>query len=123
MFFNREGKAMRAAIIGAGVLGASTALHPALTGAEVVVADRAHAGQATAAGADIVSPWSSGRIDFPNRGSGAKPIARPRQAGIQLPWKPCGTRRGITISATGARSTSRASRMAQTEPSVAWSYT
>ncbi len=44
-----------------------------------------------------------------------------RQAGIQLPWKPCGTRRGIAISATGARPMSRASRTAQTEPSVAWS--
>jgi len=54
---------MRIAIIGAGVLGASTAFHLALAGAEVVVADQAHAGQATAAGAGIVSPWSSARID------------------------------------------------------------
>ncbi len=46
-----------------------------------------------------------------------------RQAGIQLPWKPCGTRRGIAISASGARPMSRASRMAQTEPSDARSYT
>jgi hypothetical protein len=46
-----------------------------------------------------------------------------RQAGIQLPWKPCGTRRGIAISATGARPMSRASRTAQTEPSDARSYT
>jgi D-amino-acid dehydrogenase len=54
---------MRVAIIGAGVLGASTAFHLALAGAEVVVADQAHAGRATAAGAGIVSPWSSGRVD------------------------------------------------------------
>jgi D-amino-acid dehydrogenase len=54
---------MRVAIIGAGVLGASTAFHLALAGAEVVVADEDHAGRATAAGAGIVSPWSSGRVD------------------------------------------------------------
>src|SRR4051795_6943415 len=54
---------MRVAIIGAGVLGASTAFHLALAGAEVVVVDQAHPGQATAAGAGIVSPWSSGRVD------------------------------------------------------------
>ncbi len=46
-----------------------------------------------------------------------------RQAGIQLPWKPCGTRRGIATSATGARPMSRASRTAQAEPSDARSYT
>jgi len=54
---------MRVAIIGAGVLGVSTAFHLAKAGIEVVVADQAHAGRATAAGADIVSPWSSGRVD------------------------------------------------------------
>ncbi|MFC7542530.1 NAD(P)/FAD-dependent oxidoreductase [Siccirubricoccus deserti] len=54
---------MRVAIIGAGVLGASTAFHLALAGAGVVVADQAHAGRATAAGAGIISPWSSGRVD------------------------------------------------------------
>jgi D-amino-acid dehydrogenase len=54
---------MRVAIIGAGVLGASAAFHLALAGAEVVVADQAHAGRATAAGAGIVSPWSSVRVD------------------------------------------------------------
>jgi D-amino-acid dehydrogenase len=55
---------MRVAAIGAGVLGASTAFHLALAGAEVVVVDQAHAGCATAAGAGIVSPWSSGRVDL-----------------------------------------------------------
>jgi glycine/D-amino acid oxidase-like deaminating enzyme len=54
---------MRVAVIGAGVLGASTAFHLALAGAEVIIIDQAHAGCATAAGAGIVSPWSSGRID------------------------------------------------------------
>ena len=54
---------MRVAIIGAGVLGASTAFHLTLAGAEVVVADEDHAGRATSAGAGIVSPWSSGRVD------------------------------------------------------------
>jgi D-amino-acid dehydrogenase len=54
---------MPVAVIGAGVLGASTAFHLALAGAEVVVADQAHPGQATAAGAGIVSPWFSGRVD------------------------------------------------------------
>ena len=54
---------MRVAVIGAGVLGASTAFHVALAGAEVAVVDQAHAGRATVAGAGIVSPWSSGRVD------------------------------------------------------------
>ena len=54
---------MRVAVVGAGVLGASAAFHLALAGAEVVVADQGHAGRATAAGAGIVSPWSSGRAD------------------------------------------------------------
>jgi len=46
-------------VLGAGVLGASTAYHCAVAGAEVVVVDAAHEGRATAAGAGIVSPWSS----------------------------------------------------------------
>jgi len=54
---------MRVAVVGAGVLGSSTAFHLSLAGAEVVVADRGHPGRATAAGAGIVSPWSSGRVD------------------------------------------------------------
>ena len=47
---------MRVAVVGAGVLGASAAFHLALAGAEVVLADQAHEGRATAAGAGIVSP-------------------------------------------------------------------
>jgi D-amino-acid dehydrogenase len=50
---------MRVAVIGAGVLGASAAFHLALAGAEVVLVDQAHAGQATAAGAGVVCPWAS----------------------------------------------------------------
>jgi D-amino-acid dehydrogenase len=50
---------MRVAVVGAGVLGASAAFHLALAGAEVVLVDWAHEGRATAAGAGIVSPWSS----------------------------------------------------------------
>lgn len=55
--------AMRVAIIGVGVLDTSTAFHLALAGVEVVVADQAHTGQATASGAGIVWPSSSGRVD------------------------------------------------------------
>jgi D-amino-acid dehydrogenase len=45
------------AVIGGGVVGASAAYHLASAGAEVVVVDRADAGQATAAGAGVVFPW------------------------------------------------------------------
>lgn len=51
---------MRVVVIGGGVLGASAAFHLARGGAEVVVADAAHAGRATMAGAGIVCPWASG---------------------------------------------------------------
>jgi D-amino-acid dehydrogenase len=50
---------MRILVVGAGILGASTAYHLAREGADVVVVDRAHDGQATAAGAGIVCPWAS----------------------------------------------------------------
>jgi D-amino-acid dehydrogenase len=50
---------MRAIVIGAGVLGASTAYHLARAGTEVVVVDQAHEGRATAAGAGILCPWAS----------------------------------------------------------------
>jgi D-amino-acid dehydrogenase len=56
---------MRVAVIGGGVLGASTALHLARAGAEVVLIDAAHDGRATAAGAGIVCPWVSGADDGP----------------------------------------------------------
>ena len=50
---------MKIVVIGAGVFGASTAYHLVKAGAEVVIVDAAHAGRATAAGAGIVSPWST----------------------------------------------------------------
>ena len=50
---------MRVVVIGAGVLGASTAFHLALAGAEAVLVDQAHDGRATSAGAGIVCPWAS----------------------------------------------------------------
>ena len=49
----------RIAVIGSGVAGASTAFALAAGGAEVVVVDRVLRGQATAAGAGIIQPWSS----------------------------------------------------------------
>ncbi len=56
---------MRVAIVGGGVLGASTALHLARAGADVVLVDAAHEGRATAAGAGIVCPWVSGADEGP----------------------------------------------------------
>ena len=50
---------MKAIIVGAGILGASTAFHLASVGAQVTVFDRDDAGRATAAGAGIVCPWIS----------------------------------------------------------------
>lgn len=48
---------MRVVVIGGGIVGASTAYHLVRKGAEVVVVDKFHQGQATAAGAGIVCPW------------------------------------------------------------------
>lgn len=48
-------------IIGAGILGASTAYHLAKSGAAVTVVDRKDAGQATDAAAGIICPWISQR--------------------------------------------------------------
>jgi D-amino-acid dehydrogenase len=50
---------MRIVVVGAGVLGASTAYHLAREGADVAVVDQAHEGRATAAGAGILCPWAS----------------------------------------------------------------
>ena len=44
---------MRIVVVGAGILGASTAYHLARDGADVAIVDQAHDGQATAAGAGI----------------------------------------------------------------------
>ncbi len=48
---------MKVVVIGSGIVGASTAYHLARKGIEVVVVDKAHQGQASAAGAGIVCPW------------------------------------------------------------------
>ncbi|MBE4908437.1 FAD-binding oxidoreductase [Bacillus luteolus] len=48
-------------IIGAGILGASTAYHLAKNGAKVLLIDREDKGQATDAAAGIVCPWISQR--------------------------------------------------------------
>jgi D-amino-acid dehydrogenase len=58
-----KGGAVRVIIIGAGILGASTAFHLALAGAEVTIAEAELEGRATAAGAGIVCPWVSGAND------------------------------------------------------------
>lgn len=48
-------------VIGAGILGASTAYHLAKSGVEVLLIDRKDAGQATDAAAGIICPWLSQR--------------------------------------------------------------
>ncbi|MFC4024686.1 NAD(P)/FAD-dependent oxidoreductase [Oceanobacillus longus] len=48
-------------IIGAGILGASTAYHLSKKGADVLIIDRKEEGQATDAAAGIVCPWLSQR--------------------------------------------------------------
>ncbi|MEH7097349.1 NAD(P)/FAD-dependent oxidoreductase [Neobacillus vireti] len=52
---------MKIIVIGAGILGASTAYHLSKLGAEVLVIDRHDSGQATDAAAGIVCPWLSQR--------------------------------------------------------------
>ena len=54
---------MRVLVIGAGILGASTAFHLAVAGAEVEVIDAGHEGKATRAGAGIVCPWATVQSD------------------------------------------------------------
>ncbi|MEG7967143.1 NAD(P)/FAD-dependent oxidoreductase [Bacillus cereus group sp. Sample30] len=48
-------------VVGAGILGASTAYHLAKAGANVTIVDRQQVGQATDAAAGIVCPWLSQR--------------------------------------------------------------
>lgn len=48
-------------IIGAGILGASTAYHLTKEGADVTIVDRQDPGQATSAAAGIICPWLSQR--------------------------------------------------------------
>ncbi len=54
---------MRVIVIGAGILGASTAFHLVRAGAQVTIVDAALEGRATAAGAGIICPWVSGVDD------------------------------------------------------------
>src|SRR2546430_9180734 len=57
---------MKVVVVGAGILGASTAYHLAREGCDVVLVDRADEGRATAAGAGIVCPWGSPTEDAAN---------------------------------------------------------
>jgi D-amino-acid dehydrogenase len=61
-----RGAAVKVVVVGAGVLGASTAYHLAREGCAVILVDRADAGRATAAGAGIVCPWGSLVEDAPS---------------------------------------------------------
>ena len=56
---------MRVIVVGSGVVGASCAYTARRLGAEVLLTDAALPGQATAAGAGIVCPWSSSLADDP----------------------------------------------------------
>ena len=56
---------MRVIIVGSGIVGASCAYTASSRGAEVLLVDAALPGQATAAGAGIVCPWSSSLADDP----------------------------------------------------------
>ncbi|AJY46811.1 NAD(P)/FAD-dependent oxidoreductase [Martelella endophytica] len=55
---------MKVTVIGAGILGASTAYHLALAGHDVTIVDQEHQGKATLAGAGIVCPWAT-KVDEP----------------------------------------------------------
>lgn len=50
---------MKVIVVGAGIVGASTAYHLSRQGVEVILVDKFHEGQATSAGAGIVCPWIS----------------------------------------------------------------
>jgi D-amino-acid dehydrogenase len=56
---------VRVIVVGSGIVGASCAYTASRLGAEVLLVDAAIPGQATAAGAGIVSPWSSALADDP----------------------------------------------------------
>jgi D-amino-acid dehydrogenase len=56
---------MRVIVVGSGVVGASCAYTARCLGAEVLLTDAALPGQATAAGAGIICPWSSSLADDP----------------------------------------------------------
>jgi D-amino-acid dehydrogenase len=57
---------MRVIVVGSGIVGAVTAYHLAVDGAEVLLVDAGHPGQATFAGAGIVAPWPVYRSEDPD---------------------------------------------------------
>lgn len=79
----------RVVVIGSGVAGASTAFALAAGGAEVVVVDSVRPGQATAAGAGIIQPWSSGAegpvYDLYAAGAAYYPTLLERLAAVGVP--------------------------------------
>lgn len=54
---------MRVVVVGAGIVGASTAFHLTEAGVEVIVVDGSHPGTATPAGAGIICPWPTAATD------------------------------------------------------------
>ncbi|RBM20009.1 FAD-dependent oxidoreductase [Prauserella sp. PE36] len=66
---------MRIVVIGSGIAGAGAAYHLARLGAEVVLADADLPGSATAAGAGIVCPWTSRKLDDVELGFAARAAA------------------------------------------------
>src|SRR2546430_16869585 len=86
---------MKVVVVGAGILGASTAYHLAREGCDVVLVDRADEGRATAAGAGIVCPWGPPTEDAANYAplsGGApynpRPVAMPAEVGGRDPGSP-----------------------------------
>ena len=60
----REENRMRLVVVGAGIVGSACAYAASSLGAEVILIDAGWPGQATAAGAGIICPWTSG-VDDP----------------------------------------------------------
>ncbi|MFP5487235.1 MAG: NAD(P)/FAD-dependent oxidoreductase [Acidimicrobiia bacterium] len=54
---------MRVVVVGAGIVGASTAFHLVEAGVETIVVDQRHPGAASMAGAGIVCPWPTSATD------------------------------------------------------------
>ncbi|WP_199430264.1 NAD(P)/FAD-dependent oxidoreductase [Qaidamihabitans albus] len=75
---------MRIIVIGTGIAGAAAAYQLARLGADVVVADAGLTGAATDAGAGIVSPWASRKLDDPAMELAARAAAFYRTLGEQL---------------------------------------
>ncbi|MFB5661103.1 NAD(P)/FAD-dependent oxidoreductase [Alteribacillus sp. HJP-4] len=57
---------MKIAIVGAGIVGVSAAYHLSRNGFEVLLIDKEHQGEATAAGAGIICPWLSSKAVNPD---------------------------------------------------------